>query len=113
MNDKELIAKTVFGEITLGEVLSRFEYRISSISIGPAERTFDAEYNSWWTERGELHCVGHDEVYERKIIFSLASKVRVHEDHFEVMNCSGRLYRVFFFETKPIKFDPLLPGAAA
>ena len=112
MNNQELIAKTVFGEITLGEVLNRFENRISSIGIGPVGRKFDAEYNSWWTEERELHCVGRDEVYERKIVFNLDSKVRVYENHLEI-SVSGRSYRIVFFETKGIKLDSLLPGAAA
>jgi len=109
----EMLAKTVFGEITLGEVFSLFSGRISCIGIGPIESKTAGDYDCWWTEGDILHCSGRDEVYKRKLTFNLTSKVKVYENHLEAVSCGGYSYKVFFFETKTIRFDSFLPGAAA
>ena len=114
MADHELIAKVVFGEATLGEVLNRFEYRISTMTVTVLRgdlRSVGYDYNSWWTEDGKIVLVGEDGGYQRRCTFNLDTKVRVHDGYLELKENSDS-YRLVLLETKKITFDEILPGAA-
>jgi hypothetical protein len=105
MTDQELIAKTVFGEITLGEVLKKFADRISSIEV--ESNGLDSQYESWLLKDGELRLFGE---YEMELALPLDSKVKVQEDSIEVRH-KDETYSLTFVESNVIKFDSLLPRA--
>lgn len=114
MADQELIAKVVFGEATLGEVLKRFEYRISTVTITilrDDRPSVGYDYNSWWIEDGKIVLVGESGDYQRRCTFNLDTKVMVHDGYLELKENSDS-YRLVLLETKKITFDEILPGAA-
>ena len=112
MTDQELIAKTVFGEITLEEVLNKFADRISSIEVDQGfldDGILYSEankYESWLLEDGELQLFGK---YGTELALPLDSKVKVQEHDIEIRNEDG-IYSLTFIEFRSIKFDSLLPG---
>lgn len=100
----ELVAKTVFGEMTLGEVFQKFEGRVSSITV-ILDRGMDSEYTSWIFDAGTVSFVGEWEVeYE----FPLNTKVKVREDFLE-FEYKSETYTITLTESKNIRFDALLP----
>jgi hypothetical protein len=105
MTDQELMAKAVFGEITLGEVLNKFADKISFIEVDRGG--LDARYESWLLEDGELQLFGE---YEMELALPLDSKVKVQEHSIEFRH-EDETYSLTFVESKTIKFDSLLPGA--
>ena len=99
----ELVAKTVFGEMTLGEVFQKFEGRASSITVDRNDVSND--YDSWILEDGTVSFVGEWEVeYE----FPLNTKVKVREDFLE-FEYKSETYTIALTESKNIRFDALLP----
>lgn len=114
MTDQELIAKAVFGEITLGEVFRRFEYRISAANIAVLRNSHPVghDYDSWWFEAGRIIFVGGDETDKRRISFPLEVKVKVQDSCLEFRDPNAPFpVRMSLLETKPIKL--ILPGEAA
>jgi len=95
----ELIAKTVLGEITLGEVFRKFEDRISHVVVEHDDR--EVECTSWIVEDGHLQFVGDWEV---ECEFSLDEKVKVRDNFLEIEG-----YTFWFVESKDITFESLLP----
>lgn len=105
MTNRELVAKTVFGEITLGEVFKIYENNVSHISVeeGGVER---GKYESFQVEEDQLQLYGE---WEMEHAFWLGSKVKVQEDFLEIED-EGLTYHLTFVESKTIKFSSLLPG---
>lgn len=114
MTDQELTAKAVFGEITLGDVVSRFNHRISVVNIAVLRNAHPVgyDYQSWWVEKGRLVLAGGDDVHRRRISFPLDAKVKIQNECLEIKEGDYN-YRLIFLETKKITFDEILPGAAA
>lgn len=104
MTDQELIAKTVFGEITLGEVLNKFESKISWMEVEYDGR--EAKYESWVLEDGDLQLFGE---WEMEVRLPLDSKAKIREDSIEV-EYEGENFTFTFIESKTVRFDSLLPG---
>lgn len=105
MTDQELIAKTVFGEITLGEVLNKFESKISWMEV--EHEGSEAKYESWVLGEGFLQLFGE---YEMELSLPLDSKTKVRKDSIEV-EYEGETFTFTFMESKTVKFDSLLPGS--
>lgn len=103
--NKELVAKTVFGEITLGEIFKLFEKKISLIMVeeGGVER---GNYDHFEVDEDKLCIYGE---WQMEHAFWMDSKVKVQEDFLEVED-GGFTYHLTFIESKNIKFDSLLPG---
>jgi len=106
-NDRELIAKAVFGEITLGEVIGKFESSISSIFV---ERDGEdlGNFDSWAIEEGHLQLLSEHAV---EADFLLDSRVKVHESWLELEK-DGVVWTLSFLEYKKVRFDSILSGAA-
>lgn len=100
---KKLVAKTVFGELTLGDVLKKFHKNISAITVEYEDK--EATYDNWYFDEGELQII--DE-YEKVCSFPLDAKVKVRSDELEFENENGT-FILTFMEHKKVKFDSLLP----
>lgn len=105
MNEKELIVKHVFGELTLGEVFRKFEKDIHSIQV-ESESGMDAVIDSWGVDEDDtLQLYGE---YGLDGSFDLGIKVKVCGDHLEFEHEGDIFYMTFI---AAIRFDSLLPGA--
>lgn len=105
MNEKELIVKHVFGELTLGEVFGKFENDLRSIHIQSDDASADVVVNSWVVNGKKLELYGE---YDLVGSFKLNTKVKVCGDHLEFKHGVDIFYMTFI---AAIRFDSLLPGA--
>lgn len=104
MNDKEMLAKNVFGELTLEEVFHRFNKDLVAIHV---ENSLGADFvnTSWSIDDGQL--LGHGE-YELDFVFNLETKVKVLDSHIELKDEEGTEWYLTLL--LPVKFDRILPG---
>jgi len=104
MTDKELLAKNVFGEITLEDVYRRFGKDIVAIHV---ENSLGADLvnTSWSIEDGQF--LGHG-VYEADFFFNLKTKVKVLDSHIELEDEDGTEWYLTFLV--PVKLSRLVPG---
>jgi len=104
---KSLVAKAVFGEITLGEVLKKFHKKISAIIVEylDSENTYDSWCIDDLEDGGqELQLMDDYEVTS----FPLETKVKLRSGELEIENEVGT-FILTFMEHKKVKFDSLLP----
>ena len=99
---KSLVAKAVFGEITLGDVLKKFHKKISAIVVEYEDSEFI--YDSWCVDEGELQLM---EDYET-LSFPLDTKIKLRSSELELEDETG-IYVLTFMQHKKVKFDSLLP----
>ena len=99
---KSLVAKAVFGEITLGDVLKKFHKKISAIVVEYEDSEFI--YDSWCVDEGELQLM---EDYET-LSFPLDTKIKLRSSELELEDETG-IYVLTFMQHKKVKFESLLP----
>jgi len=104
---KSLVAKAVFGEITLGEVLKKFHKKISAIMVEYEDN--ESIYDNWCVDDDgdggqELQLPDDYEVTS----FPLETKVKLRSSELEIENEVGT-FILTFMEHKKVKFDSLLP----
>jgi hypothetical protein len=103
---KSLVAKAVFGEITLGEVLKKFHKKISAIIVEYEDN--ENTYDNWCVDDGdcgqELQLMDDYEVTS----FPLETKVKLRSGELEIEHEVGT-FILTFMEHKKVKFDSLLP----
>lgn len=104
MTDKELLAKNVFGELTLEDVYRRFGKNLVAIQV---ENSLGADLvnTSWSIDDGQF--LGHGE-YEVDFVFNLKSKVKVFDSHIELKDEEGTEWYLTFLV--PAKLSRIIPG---
>ena len=104
---KKLVAKTVLGELTLGDVLKKFHKKISAIIVDYEGN--EIAYDNWCVDKNdeeedELQLIDDYEVTS----FPLDTKVKVRSGELEFENELGT-FVLTFMEHKKVRFDSLLP----
>lgn len=74
---KSLVAKVVFGEITLGDVLNEFKKNIVALHIYSEDAGLDqiASGDQWWDTGSSLEVLGES--------FNLKTKVKIRDNSLE------------------------------
>ena len=112
----ELVAKTVFGEMSLGEVFKKFEKKISSVVVETNGSETNCTAWRFLEDRIQFGQVlprykGSEvtgEWWNVELELLLNSKVKVKEDFLEIGH-KGDTFILTFIESKNIRFDALLP----
>lgn len=102
MTNQELVAKTVFGEITLGDVIRKFKPDIQSIHI--ETDGVEVVVNSWKVSEKNLKLYND---YDLEGCFDLETKVKVYDDHLEFEHDGLEFYMSFLVTAK---LSSLIPG---
>lgn len=115
MKNKELVAKAVFGQITLGEVINKFGDKISRIFVESDYGEFDG--SSYSKDTGEEvffvvdkknKTISFHSSYQIDLQLDLSTKVKVKPNEIEIENEEGR-FVLTFIETKVVSFESILP----
>lgn len=93
MTDNELLAKNVFGELTLEDVYRRFEGDLVAMYLENNVGIPELLVTSWIVEGRQFIAYGD---YETNFIFNLNAKVKVLDSHIELKDEEGTEWYLTF-----------------
>lgn len=103
MSDKELLAKNVFGEITLRDIIRHFTGRIEAFHIYGEDNGIDISSKDWGMNEEYLQFYSE---YEIDLEFHLDAKIKVREKELEV-ETEGKTYILTIYQKAD--FSHLMP----
>lgn len=101
--NEELLAKNVFGELTLRDIIRHFTGKIESFHIYSEDDATDLSSKDWGMNEENLQFYGE---YEMDFEFDLNSKIKVREDELEVEQ-EGKTYILTIHQKAD--FSPFIP----
>lgn len=102
--DKKLVAKTVFGEITLRDLVGKFGDDILMIHVYSEDSAVDCISKGWSFDEDDLYLHGTLDI---DFTFDLDTKVLVQDERIKFEH-EGDTYLLTFLG--PVKFDAILPS---